>query len=142
MKSNTNKPKYVCGFLYDSKRENIVLLKRNSPVSQKGKFNGLGGKVDIGERPLEAMIREFKEEAGITVEKWTEFATLEQNEGISYFFHAVSDKFSQVITAEKQEVRIINIQNELHDLDLITNVRWLILLSLDADMKYANIISK
>ena len=47
-----------------------LMLKRCKPDDQCGKYNGLGGKVEFGESPQEAMIREVNEESGLLVKKY------------------------------------------------------------------------
>lgn len=73
--------KYVCGFLTftlpGSEEKRVVLVHKNRPKWQAGKFNGVGGKVEFGESPTQAMIREFAEEAGIVGGiQWKLFAEL------------------------------------------------------------------
>ena len=138
----TTKPLYVCGFLFDEATENIVLLKRNKPPSQAGLYNGLGGKVEPNERPIDTMQREFKEESGVYIENWIEFACLEQAEGISYFFYAKSDILLDVYSAEEQEVRAFKINDALNHLPLMPNLKWLILMCLDENVCYVTIQSK
>jgi 8-oxo-dGTP diphosphatase len=57
--------RYVLGFVFDLKFEHVLLMLKNRPVWQAGKFNGIGGHVEPGESSLEAMIREAKEEIGV-----------------------------------------------------------------------------
>jgi 8-oxo-dGTP diphosphatase len=65
----------VIGFLFDS-RGNVLLIEKNHPEWQKGRLNGIGGKIEKGETPLQAMVREFREEAGAVVTSWREFAVM------------------------------------------------------------------
>lgn len=44
-----------------------ILLKRASRGVSKGKWNGLGGKIEGHETELENIIREVKEESGLTI---------------------------------------------------------------------------
>ncbi len=37
----------------------------------EGKWNGLGGKFEVGESPEECMLRELEEESGLKAMKWT-----------------------------------------------------------------------
>ena len=60
---------YVVGFLFNPDMTEVVLIKKNRPDWQKGLLNGVGGKIESGEDPITAMIREFKEETGIKLEK-------------------------------------------------------------------------
>lgn len=64
--------------MFDDDMENVVLIKKNRPEWQKGKLNGVGGKIENNETPLYAMIREFQEETGCKTESsiWHHVCTL------------------------------------------------------------------
>lgn len=55
---------YVLGFAFSEDFKRIALIRKNKPEWQKGKLNGVGGKVEVGETPVMAMAREFQEETG------------------------------------------------------------------------------
>lgn len=56
---------YNCIMVYNANREKLLFCKRmNDPY--KGKFNLVGGKIELGEDGLEAAYRELEEETGIT----------------------------------------------------------------------------
>lgn len=59
--SNSAKKKYVLGFFFTP--EGVVLMFRTKEDWQQGLWNGIGGSIEDGERPREAMVREFEEEA-------------------------------------------------------------------------------
>ncbi|PIE78988.1 MAG: hypothetical protein CSA15_05000, partial [Candidatus Delongbacteria bacterium] len=56
---------YVNGFMYSEDEKKIVLIKKNTPEWQRGLFNGIGGSIEAGESPEEAIVREFEEETGV-----------------------------------------------------------------------------
>lgn len=57
-----SKPKgYVVGMVFNHDMSMILLLLRSKEPYQ-GQYNGVGGKIEDGESPYEAMVREFKEE--------------------------------------------------------------------------------
>lgn len=60
--------KYCLGFYFSEDFERVLLIKKSRPPHLAGKFSGIGGKLEDGERSRHAMIREFMEEAGI--ETW------------------------------------------------------------------------
>ena len=62
--------KYTLGFLFDKNKENILLIQKNRPEWQKGKFNAIGGKVEEDEDVLACMEREFEEETSLKIEDW------------------------------------------------------------------------
>jgi 8-oxo-dGTP pyrophosphatase MutT (NUDIX family) len=49
----------------DAHQNNVLLILKDRPEWQKGKFNLPGGKMEEGETPIEAAVRELKEEAGL-----------------------------------------------------------------------------
>lgn len=55
----------VVGFVFRGKE--VVLILKNRPDWQAGRLNGVGGRVEAGESPKEAMVREFKEETGLYI---------------------------------------------------------------------------
>ena len=55
--------RYVLGFAFHPAR-GVVLIRKNRPEWQAGKLNGVGGKIERGELPEQAMAREFEEETG------------------------------------------------------------------------------
>ena len=48
------------------KKDNKILLAMKKRGFAEGKYNGIGGKIEGGETPEEAMIRETKEEIAVT----------------------------------------------------------------------------
>ena len=57
--------------------ENTLLLAVKKRKIGKGLWNGPGGKIDVGETTETAMIREAREELGMTPTAYTKCATLE-----------------------------------------------------------------
>src|SRR4051794_18101042 len=72
----SNVQQYVCGFLFSPDRSRVLLIRKRRPAWQAGKLNGVGGKLEPGETPLQAMRREFREEAGIELPEWQHVLTL------------------------------------------------------------------
>lgn len=58
--------KYTIGFIYCSETGQTLLLNRQK-LPWMGRWNGVGGKLDTGESPLECIRRETLEETGIDV---------------------------------------------------------------------------
>lgn len=76
---------YVCGLVYGPDNT-VVLIKKNRPDWQKGYLNGVGGKVEVNETPLDAMVREFNEECGVVIKEWKHFLTFEIGNATVYWF--------------------------------------------------------
>jgi 8-oxo-dGTP pyrophosphatase MutT (NUDIX family) len=70
---------FTCGFAVNESNHSRVLLiqKKRGPSFNIGKWNGLGGKIEVGETPRGCMAREFEEECGIVTDpaQWTCFHT-------------------------------------------------------------------
>ena len=43
----------------------VLLVRKDRPKWQKGRYNLVGGKIEKGETPIEAAVRELKEETGL-----------------------------------------------------------------------------
>lgn len=56
--------KYTLGIIVHG--DKVLLLNRNS-AAWMGAWNGVGGKLEPGERPSEGMCREIKEETGLNI---------------------------------------------------------------------------
>lgn len=94
--------RYVVGFLFDDSGQRVALMNKQRPEWQKGKLNGVGGKIEgirlpLGpamdgatgyvrpEWPAEAIERECLEEFGIEVKNWRQYAILETMGDTIYF---------------------------------------------------------
>lgn len=67
---------YCLGFAFTDNDNFVVLIRKNKPAWQKGLLNGVGGKVEANELAHEAMVREFREETGITHNHWARFTIM------------------------------------------------------------------
>ena len=79
---------YTCGFIFNKKKDEVLLIRKNRPQWQAGMFNGIGGHTEAGETPLECMIRESKEETTIEDKNWQEIAILD-SAGFQVNFFAI-----------------------------------------------------
>ena len=59
--------RYVVGYMFSPDYREVALIRKAKPEWQRGKLNGVGGKIEIGERKGIAMSREFAEEAGVII---------------------------------------------------------------------------
>lgn len=67
---------FTLGIIFSPSLEYVYLIRRDHPDSQKGKLNGVGGKVEPGETVGACMAREAVEECGYSG-KWTRFGIKE-----------------------------------------------------------------
>ncbi len=132
---------YVCGFMFSENRNKVALISKLKPEWQKGKLNGIGGKIEPGEGYLNAMVREFKEETGVetTTDEWKTFAYLSGTDWSVNFFRSFSDKVYNVVSKTEEEVLLL-FPGWISSLDVIPNLLWLIPLALDKDKYFADIV--
>jgi 8-oxo-dGTP diphosphatase len=133
--ASLNVQQYVCGFLLSPDRTRVLLIRKRRPDWQAGKLNGVGGKVEAGETALDAMRREFREEADVDVAEWQHVLTLSgEDDGGSgrgwagHFFRAFGNvDAARAITDEQLETH----HTATLPRDTIPNLHWIIPLMLD-----------
>jgi 8-oxo-dGTP diphosphatase len=136
--------RYVAGFLIAPDDDRVLLIRKTHPEWQAGKLNGIGGKIDPGESPLEAMVREFKEEAGLVITGWQHFLTLNANpNGRVYFFRCFAP-FGVLCKAKTQTDEwvghwSIGDATLPYRFDMIPNLRWILPLAAHQHDTYAPI---
>ncbi len=120
---------YVVGFAFDSQVSSVLLIRKTKPEWQAGRWNGVGGKVEPGESPVDAMVREFEEETGLAVpaEEWSEFVELVDAAcGWNvHFFRAFGVPICNAWSTTN-EVVMEWPANGAETMDWIPNLRWLV----------------
>jgi len=123
--------RYVVGFLFDGPAKYVALIRKQKPAWQAGKLNGIGGKIEPGETPLQAMEREFAEEAGVADLRWQATAVIQGGSFELHVFHAFDGRILSARTMEDELVEIHPVQVLLGRRDLMPNLMALIALALD-----------
>ncbi|PIZ31167.1 MAG: hypothetical protein COY40_02795, partial [Alphaproteobacteria bacterium CG_4_10_14_0_8_um_filter_53_9] len=132
---------YVLGFAFSPDKQTVLLIKKNRPTWQAGKLNGVGGKIEEGETPAQAMVREFEEGTGIksTEADWQPYAHLGsiKDDANPWSMHVFCTFTLPLHTAQSQtDEEVMQVPVNLEKLGLIgiTNLPWLIGLAIDPDL--------
>lgn len=123
---------YVVGFMFRRNDTEVALIRKEKPEWQKGRLNGVGGKVEADETSLRAMEREFYEETGWQGDiQWNWFLNLVYPTAMIHFF--VCSKGDDVVLTNvtDEQVAWFNVDEALDLIGLLPNLRWLIPLALD-----------
>lgn len=124
---------YVVGLVFNPEQDHVVLIHKNhGPEAVVGKWNGVGGKVEHGEKLVDAMVREFQEEAGVVVPAvlWKFVGTITPDIGRPiydqsqiHFFTAVGD-ISEVKTETDEEIRVF--ETDMLPDNTMPNIKWMV----------------
>lgn len=99
---------YVVGFMFDPSLQLVLLIRKNRPDWQAGRLNGIGGKIEDGEASIDAMIREFKEEAGLLYRSWLPFHRERFRNGVVlHFFAAATSEIDKVRATTDEELAMV-----------------------------------
>jgi 8-oxo-dGTP pyrophosphatase MutT (NUDIX family) len=113
---------FSVGFLFDD-GGNVALIRKNRPAWQAGRLNGIGGQIEPGETPLEAMRREFREEAGCDGLEWRNVG-LVWGEGYNLFVFSARSAAARVRTMTDEAVAWYPVSNLPGD--IVRNLTWLV----------------
>ena len=121
--------RYVVGFAYSLDKSKVMLIRKQKPEWQKGCLNGIGGKIEPGEKPNEAMTRECREETGLTLcwqyRGYMSGINNDQSSFECYIFYAYSDEIFDYKQVESEKIGIFSM-SELNGERVIENVNFLI----------------
>jgi 8-oxo-dGTP diphosphatase len=120
---------YVLGFLF--KGQHVLLIEKQRPAWCKGLLNGVGGKIEPGESPAEAMYREAVEEAAVVAD-WERFVVMRLSGGGTvhcYYARTCSWQY------ETRTDEIVNWYDSKYlPSNTVKHVRWLLPLALDTEV--------
>lgn len=139
-----NMIRYVCGLMFNTDKTKVALIKKLRPKWQKGLLNGIGGKIESGEASIDAMCREFSEEAGLKTfyYDWRALITLvEFNEKWSvdfYYSDSLLPDLNVLKSMTDEEIIILDVAN-LDNESVVSNLKWLIRMCFDKNIIKSNI---
>jgi 8-oxo-dGTP pyrophosphatase MutT (NUDIX family) len=123
---------YVLGFAFNNKGSQVLLMLKKRPDWQVDCYNGIGGRIEEGETPVAAMVREFEEEAGVktTPDQWKEFAFSHGPEFKIHIFSLFSTKVFESSKTMTDEV-LYRFPADILPATAIPNLHWLIPMARD-----------
>lgn len=105
----------------------VVLIEKKRPVWLAGLLNGVGGKIEEGEEPIEAMVREFREETGVEVdgEQWKHFCEMKGEHFIMHCYYAFG-YIGECHSVTDEEIRFVQISDiKIGNPAFVENMPWL-----------------
>lgn len=111
-----SKKDYVLGFIFNPEKTEIALIRKDRPSWQKGALNAIGGKIENGESPLKAMVRENKEETSVLIpeDNWKEFAFFSGDWGSVTCFKTSFFNLKLLHCNESESIEVHKINNVLN----------------------------
>ncbi len=128
----------VLGFAFSADRKQVLLIEKKRPKWQAGYFNGIGGHVEDGETPLEAMYREGCEEANLDRvgvfedgDGWEHSMTFTCKGGTVFVFRSFlsDDELHQTQTMTDEDIHAVSVK--CLPAFTLDNLRWMIPMLLD-----------
>ena len=123
---------YTLGFIFDMPLYNVLLIRKERPDWQRGRLNGIGGKVELNERSERCIVREVAEECGLVTSEqdWTKIGNMHGNMwSVDIYAYVHAGDASEAYSVGDEEIGWYQI-SKLPD-NVLTNIPWLIQLSLD-----------
>lgn len=128
--------KFVGGFAFSRDFNSVVLVRKNRQRFgwMDGLLNGVGGEIVPGEAPIEAMMREFRQEADVATEPedWHHFATMYSSSGdrIEWFWLANTNIFDLAHTVTDELIEKHDVAT-LYKETTVAGVMWLMYMALE-----------
>lgn len=127
---------YVAGFIFDLMGNRVLLIRKTKPAWQAGLYNGIGGKIEPGETPLQAIKREIKEEVNLDINTWKHYCCLEGDVCLDtgkgwkvHWFYTFTNKIANFKNNTDEIAEIFNVK--LLPEDLIPNIPYLMHMALN-----------
>lgn len=130
--SNSNYPtlpefEYVLGWRYSLDLKEVVVIEKQRPAELQGRITGIGGRIENDESPLEAMVREFKEETSLQTyfTEWECFDIWDVHQDCRIYVFASAGTLAGVSTVTDERVGVFNVDELIADVNIMfANRTW------------------
>jgi mutator protein MutT len=109
-----------------------VLLAEKKRGFGEGKFNGIGGKLELGETVEQAMIRETQEEIGVTPTEYEQVATVDfdefikgARENVRMYIYVASEWDGEPAETDEMHPKWFDVENLPYDKMFADDEYWL-----------------
>lgn len=134
-----HRQQYVVGVMLTPRT--VLLVHKNRPAFQAGKWNGIGGKVEPGEHQDDAMVREFYEECGVQTKKedWQHTVWFEGDDFDIFWYRSFVNTMPAYRTMTDEEIAEIDLSaiyltwagmrrysGPLQPYQTLDNMKWLL----------------
>jgi 8-oxo-dGTP diphosphatase len=143
---------YVVGFMICPQTNEVLFIEKQRPAFQKGKWNGVGGKIEPNEKPIDAMVREFREETGVTTQthQWEHTATthggsdrdMDRQPFTIYVYRSIVDEFPDFKQTTDERLQIFPMKRVFSDFDgkgpipTLSNMKFLLPLQFSFQVQF------
>lgn len=132
--------RYVVGLVFNEDYTRVALLRKQKPEWQKGKLNGIGGKIEEGESPGEAMQREGEEEVGLTEWDWGPVIRTAGKDWVVYYFRSVvGDDILDTLKGREEEK--VEVESTGSREEMVCDLEWVIPLAMSNPAGRGTLIS-
>lgn len=117
---------YVLAFLFSEDKRELLLIRKNKPQWQRGRLNGIGGKIEPGEKPEDAILREIAEETGLVLSPSDiTFKGIMLAPDYDLFLYASYGDIQAARSITDEKLIPIKVK-DLDSYDTIDNLKWLV----------------
>ncbi|MBI4276420.1 NUDIX domain-containing protein [Candidatus Uhrbacteria bacterium] len=123
---------YTVGFIFNSSFARVLLMHKNRPEWQKGKMNGTGGRIEEGEESVACMVREAREETGLSTvpDQWIFLGTIHEPEAVVDFYATIHHgALDAAATCTDEQVEWCDAAQLPKN--VLSNIPWLVAYALD-----------
>lgn len=126
--------RYVVGFMFDDALTQVLLINRPKGNHFSAGYNGLGGKIEEGETPKEAMQREFLEEAAKDFPHWFQVGRMSGDGWECFIFFGVDAYWPCYRIIEEGQLGWHSLDNIPVNFKDFTNIPWLVAMVKDPNV--------